>query len=202
MFMYVLQAYLLHQQCEDNAKESLSDMRHFINEKQPDAVDIQSSKIHYMELVNENLDSIDTMALVAEELLDRFTDDVQDGWVVLVGDGKTYQHMIVIKQMYGDTLKRLLIFPGDWHILKNFQSDYYNAGLRKLAKASGFHGATLISLEKCSNFKHTHRFLLYVWEALYREMINAYVTSCDIKNLPNLFYPREKILQVLACSVH
>ena len=26
MFMYVLQAYLLHQQCEDNAKESSSDM--------------------------------------------------------------------------------------------------------------------------------------------------------------------------------
>ena len=48
-----------------------------------------------------------------------------------------------IKQLYGSELDKLLIFPGDWHILYNNQpvlmKIYYNAGLLELAKASG-HG--------------------------------------------------------------
>ena len=32
------------------------------------------------------------MSLVAEDLPNKF-DNIQDGWVVLVGDGKTYKHL-------------------------------------------------------------------------------------------------------------
>ena len=52
-----------------------------------------------MELLNENPDCTETMSLVAEDLLSRF-DNVQDGWVVLVGDGKTYKYLINIKKQY------------------------------------------------------------------------------------------------------
>ena len=38
ILMYVFQTYLLHQQCKDDAKESLSDVWHFIDEKQLGAV--------------------------------------------------------------------------------------------------------------------------------------------------------------------
>lgn len=153
----------------------LSDFRTFLTDPQQDLAN-EASRVYYMELVDENPDSAETMKLVAEDLIDKFgTQTNGGGWIVLVGDGKTYQHLMQVKRQYGATLERLLIFPGDWHTLKNYQETimkvYYSAGLKDIAKKSGYQGTTLLSLEKCSNFKRTHNFLLQVWEALYRVML-------------------------------
>jgi len=182
VLMYILQKYVLHQHCDGNT--ILSGMRYFLNNTFP--LKLQVSKVHYMELVNENPDSDKTMSLVAEDILAKFGSSVQDGWVVLVGDGKTYQHLMTVKRTYGKAFDKLLTFPGDWHILKNFQPVimmYYHAGLRELAKVSGFQGATLTSLENCYNFKRTHQFLLQVWEALYREMFREYTLNGNLENV-------------------
>lgn len=108
------------------------------------------SNIYYMELVDEQPHSADTMKHVSELLLSTFTGH-QNGYMILVGDGKTYEHLMEIKQLYGSSLQKLLIFPGDWHTLKNFQpvlmKIYYPVGLKELAKASGFRGETLKSLK-------------------------------------------------------
>lgn len=77
----------------------------------------------------------------------------------MVRDGKTYTHLQKVKSLYGKKMSNLLIYPGDWHLLKNCQQVlfkiYYSEGLKELAKAAGFKGATLKALQNCSNFKHT-----------------------------------------------
>ena len=62
---------------------------YFINRKQSGAVGLHTFTIHYMELVYEDPNSNETMALVTEELPDKLTDDVQDGWMVIVEDSVT-----------------------------------------------------------------------------------------------------------------
>ena len=81
---------------------------------------------------------------------------------IIAGDGKTYEHLMDNKHQYSAELeKKLIIFPGDWHIAtEEFSMKiHYNAGLKELAMASGFRVETLTSLSKCSNFKRTHDFI-------------------------------------------
>ena len=180
---YIVQKYIVDSYPEVNSHDGvLSELRQFLNEDNYYGLQVPST-VHYLELVDENPDSSETMCLIAEDILDKFGDEVQNGWVLLVGDGKTYKHLMNIKKQYSSALEKLLIFPGDWHILKNYQpilmKVYYNAGLKELASSSGYHGATLKSLENCTNFKRTHRFILQVWEAIYREMYHTYFLHND-----------------------
>lgn len=62
---------------------------------------------------------------------------------------------------------------------------YYSVGLKELAKASGFQGEILTSLEKCSHFKRTHHFFcLQAWQGMHRQMLHAYITNQNM--LPHL----------------
>lgn len=137
-----------HYQSTNSGNTILIDTKQFLNCH--DYSNKQQSKIFHMEMVNENPDSDETMSVVVENLLDKFNIEMQGGWIVLVGDGKTHQHLLNIKWQYGTALEKLLIFPGDWNTLKNYQpirmKIYYNAGLKELAKSPGFRGATLKSL--------------------------------------------------------
>ena len=150
------------QHLPENTNGILNDVRQFLEQSITD--EQKPSLIQYMELVDENPDSDETMTQIDEDLLEKFSTGAQQGWGVLVGDGKTYEHLMNVKRQYGHTLQKLLILPGDWHTLKNFQpvlmKVYFHAGLKELAKASGYRGSTLSSLENNSNFKRTHNFLL------------------------------------------
>ena len=65
-------------------------------------------------------------------------------------------------KIHGDTFSWLIPFPGNFHLLMNYQKVlmkiYGDAGLKQIAEASGFRGETLASLENCSNFTNTSKF--------------------------------------------
>ena len=88
--------------------------------------------------MDENADSDETLMLVTEKLmyeLKKIKD--RNSYLIVVGDGKTYEHLNNIKCHYELELDRLLVFSGDWHVLKNYQEVlmkvYYSCGLKELA---------------------------------------------------------------------
>ena len=91
----------------------------------------------------------------------------------------SYKHLIELKRAYGNELAWLLPFPGDWHILKNFQpvlfKPYYDAGLKEIAGQCGFNSSTLTALSQCSNWRITHNFIMQVGESIYRSMLVCFL---------------------------
>ena len=75
--------------CENTLKE----LKQFLAVSAANSTPNQSN-IYY---IDENPDSDETMMLVAEKLLTELQSDFQHGYVVLVGDGKTYEHLVNIK---------------------------------------------------------------------------------------------------------
>lgn len=99
-------------------------------------------------------------------------------------------------------MNKLLIFPGDWHLLKNFQEvlmkQYFHSELKEIAMESSFRGSTLTSLESCSNFRRTHSFLLQVWEALYRQLLAISNTKYEDILYQSTPFTSDTIIKTLA----
>ena len=178
--------YLCYMLCKEALKSAANEkMLKPLHQFTSEQTSIPPSNIYYMEVIDENPDSTETMKLVSELLLDKPALSI-GGYTVVVGDGKTYTHLQKVKSLYGKEMSNLLIYPGDWHLLKNYQQVlfkiYYSAGLKELAEAAGFKGATLKALQNCSNFKHTHHFLLQTWESIYRVMLQKFfMDECYIE---------------------
>ncbi|CAC5418643.1 unnamed protein product [Mytilus coruscus] len=111
-------------------------------------------------ILDETADSKETVLKVLNILNDKFQVGQLTNYVVVVGDGKSYDHLIKLKSEYGENMDWVLAYPGDWHILKNvlpiFVKIYFDAGLKQLA-TKHHHGATLKVLTECSKFAITHR---------------------------------------------
>ncbi|XP_035680555.1 uncharacterized protein LOC118418656 isoform X2 [Branchiostoma floridae] len=138
----------------------------------------EKSNIAYLSIMNENADCKETMLKALNFLHTSFNVGVDIEYLVVVGDAKTYDHLLKLKQEYGPALSWLIIFPGDWHTLKNYQNAlmkvYWEGGLKQIASGR-IKGQTLLSVGLCKHFKRTHKFLLQVWEALYRCEIEAFL---------------------------
>ena len=102
-------------------------------------------------------------------------------WLLVVGDAKTYDLIKSISSEYGNHMKWLLPWPGDWHILLNYQKAlmkaYAGAGLTKLGEITQHRSETLTSLIQCTNFRRTHNFLVQTIEAFYCFFLSLYMNT-------------------------
>ena len=90
------------------------------------------------------------MMEVLQELHRQFIVNQGKQCMIVEGDTELYDILPSLKYEYGNELNWLIVFPGDWHFLKNFtMKAYFDVGLKDLAKSSGTqsqvfrHGASL-----------------------------------------------------------
>ena len=144
----------------------------------------EPASVVYLSVLDIHADTVEAMSEVAAMLYKEYIVTTGAEHLVVAGDAKTYLRLKELKQEYGDELKWLLPFIGDWHVLYNYQKVlmkvYFAVGLKDLARAAGFRAETLTSLGNASNFKRTHAFLMQVWEAMYRHMFNLYVSHTPL----------------------
>ena len=78
--------------------EVLKPLRQFLLPTPAQLANHDPSTVYSMELLDENADSEETMAEVAEMVSSKVTSDTK--WVILVGDGKTYEHLCKVKRLW------------------------------------------------------------------------------------------------------
>ena len=159
----------------------------------------EKSSFAYVKIYNEKADCMSTMTNVLSDLHSTFGVSKKVNHLVVVGDLKTFEYLSKLKAKYKQNLDWLIPWPGDWHILKNFQEVlmkvFWEAGLKEVAKLK-HKSATFQKLSACSNFKRTHRFLLQIYEALYIYKIKIFMEQRK-QNTHESSFSSADILQIV-----
>lgn len=92
------------------------------------------SHIIYVEISSEKADWKSTLMRVISRLQKKFVEERVLKYVLVICDAKTYNLLQSIKFEYRSCLRWMLPFPGDWHILYNYQKVLMKpyAGLKPL----------------------------------------------------------------------
>ena len=119
-------------------------------------VQSEKSNVVYLQVLDAKSESKDTLMQILFDLHRRFIEGQGKEYLVLTADAKLYEVIQSLKYEYGTELKWLLPFPGDWHLLKNYQNalikPYFDAGLKQLACVAGY---PVAAIQYCSQFKRT-----------------------------------------------
>ena len=171
--------------CKNPSDCQLLDVQDYMRLTNPSTV--EKSNVVYVSVLDAKADSEDTIMQVLHDTHRRYIEGMKEKWILMEGDAKVYELLQSLKNEYGEELEWVLPYPGDWHLLKNFQrvlmKTYFDAGLKHLAQAAGYPWA---AIESCSQFKHTHRFILEVWESLCRVMTEKYLKSSHAPQLTRI----------------
>ena len=159
------------------------------------ATHIEKSNFNIMD---SKADSKDTLMAMLLDIYDEFvvkksTNDTDTKYLVVEGNAKLYELLQSLKYEYSDMLGWLIPYPGDWHMLMNYQKalmkPYFSAGLKSLAEAAGY---PVAAIKECSQFKRTHHFIMEAWEAIYRAMLECFLTTTS--NAPVSYTYRNHVL--------
>ena len=75
----------------------------------------------YLCVLDKNADNKETILEALSWLHHEFEVGNSIQHLVVTGDAKTYTHLINLKSEYGEALRWLVAFPGDFHTLQNYQ---------------------------------------------------------------------------------
>jgi hypothetical protein len=102
----------------------------------------EQSHVIYLEVLDAVADRKDTMMGLLYSLRSTFIEQRKMQWLVLEGDAKPYEILKSLTYEYGEELDWLIPYPGDFHLLMNFQKalmkPYYDAGLKAMAQSAGY----------------------------------------------------------------
>ena len=176
VFLYVLERYTILENeigvkmPSIKAKLAAEDL--FLNPKR------EKSKFSFIEVYNEKADCTATIKMVLDELHHTFQVSKKINHLFIVGDLKTYEYIMNAKRDRGKSMDWVVPYVGDWHVMKNFQivimKIFWDAGLKELAKVV-HKGASVLNIKNCQNFRHTHRFILHIYEALHLYQLNCFL---------------------------
>ncbi|SMN01636.1 hypothetical protein SPONN_2736 [uncultured Candidatus Thioglobus sp.] len=148
------------------------------------AFEAECSNVAYVDILSEKSDSKATLLKVIGNLHKIFIKELNQKWVIVVGDAKIFVLLQELRIEYGENLRWLLPLPGDWHILFNFQKvlvkPYADAGIMSLAKVCGYGAETLKSLRNANKFRRTHLFFLQCFEAFYEFFLGMFFARDSI----------------------
>ena len=143
-----LHTYILCGEAASTTNEPLISIQEFFSLVR--TTHTEQSQVVYLEVMDAVADTKDTMMQLLHDLHEQFIVSQNMKWLVLEGDAKQYE---IVKFEYGDKLSWLIPYPGDWHMLMNYQSalmkPYYDAGLKALASSAGY---PLTAIQNSSQF--------------------------------------------------
>ena len=119
----------------------------------------------------------------------------------MCGDGLTVNLLYQIKDEYGESMKWLFIMLGTWHTLKDylriFMQKYRYAFIQPVLEQS-FSANTLGGIIGVSQWEKSHRYGLYIFEALLRLLVE-YLKKEGIVPFPDL---KAQLLQLIEILKH
>ena len=94
----------------------------------------EKSNYYYLDILDAIADNKDTLMSSLYDLHEQFIQKKGCQYLVVTGDAKVYEKFQSLKIEYTGELHWLVPYPGDWHMLKNYQlalmKPYFDAGLK------------------------------------------------------------------------